>query len=119
MGCLHRQLGEEADLTVEHLVTSPSAEQLSAELFVNVDRNYWGIQSGLRQRLDCSGFQDRLRVGHKPAVHILGLFSRVGVALFVAWAKKQSLVRQRTYSKWCQWNCGHRWHMIHQVTQPL
>jgi len=68
--------------------------------------------------LDCSGFEDRLRVRHKGAVHILGLFSRVGVALFVCWAKKQRLVRERTYPKWREWNSGHRWHMIHQVTQP-
>ena len=118
LGCLHRQLGQEADRTVEYLVTSRTAEQLSAELWLNLDRDYWGIESGLHQRLDCSGFEDRLRVRHKAAVHILGLFSRVGVALFVGWAKKQPLVRERTYPKWREWNSGHRWHMIHQVTQP-
>jgi hypothetical protein len=35
------------------------------------------VESGLHQRLDCSGFEDRLRVRHKGAVHILGLFARV------------------------------------------
>jgi hypothetical protein len=42
----------------------------------------------------------------------------LGVALFVRWAKTQPLVRERTYPKWREWNCGHHWHMIHQVTQP-
>jgi hypothetical protein len=118
LGCLHRQLGREADPTVEYLATSREVGQLSAESFLNLDRDYWGVESGLHQRLDCSGFEDRLRVRHKVAVHILGLFSRVGVALFVCWAQKQRLVRERTYPKWREWNSGHRWHMIHQVTQP-
>lgn len=118
LGCLHRQLGEKADPTVEYLVTSREVGQLCAESFLNLDRNYWGIESGLHQRLDCSGFEDRLRVRHKGAVHILGLFSRVGVALFVCWAQKQRLVRERTHPKWREWNCGHRWHLIHQVTEP-
>lgn len=118
LGCLHRQLGKEADLTVEYLASSRDAGQLSPESFLNLDRDYWGVESGLHQRLDCSGFEDRLRVRHKGAVHILGLFSRVGVALFVCWAKKQRLVRERTYPKWREWNSGHRWHMIHQVTRP-
>jgi hypothetical protein len=118
LGCLHRQLGQQADLTVEYLVTSRDVGQLSAEPLLNLDRDYWGVESGLHQRLDCSGFEDRLRVHHKGAVHILGLFSRVGVALFVRWAKKQRLVRERTYPKWREWNSGHRWHMIDQVTRP-
>jgi len=118
LGCLHRQLGEDAQLTVEYLASSRNAGQLCAESFLNLDRDYWGVESGLHQRLDCSGFEDRLRVRHKGAVHILGLFSRVGVALFLCWAKKQPLVRERTYPKWREWNSGHRWHMIHQVTQP-
>jgi len=45
------------------------------------------VESGLHQRLHCAGFEDRLRVRHKGAVHILGLFARVGVALFVRWEK--------------------------------
>jgi hypothetical protein len=118
LGCLRRRLGEKADRSVEYLVSSRDVGQLCAESFLNLDRDYWGIESGLHQRLDCSGFEDRLRVRHKGAVHILGLFSRVGVALFVCWSPKQRLVRERTDPKWREWNCGHRWHLIHQVTQP-
>ena len=67
---------------------------------------------------DMPGFEDRLRVHHKGALKILGLFSRVGVALFVRWAKMQPRVRDRTFPIWREWNSGHRWHMIHQVTEP-
>lgn len=118
LGCLHRQLGKDAKTKTEYLVTSRAADKLGVEQFLNLDRDYWGVESGLHQRLDCSGFEDRLRVRHKGAVHILGLFSRVGVALFVRWAKRQRLVRERTYPKWREWNSGHRWHMIHQVVEP-
>jgi hypothetical protein len=118
IGCLHRQLGKEAETKVEYLVSSRPAEALPAEQFLNLDRDYWGVESGLHQRLDCSGFEDRVRVRHKGALHILGLFSRVGVALFIRWARKQPVVRERTYPWWREWNSGHRWHMVHQLTQP-
>ena len=117
IGCLHRQSGKQAKLEVEYLVTSRPADQLASEAFLNMDRNYWGVESGLHQRLDCSGFEDRLRVRHKGVIHILGLFSRVGVALFVRWASQQRLVRARTFPNWREWNAGHRCHLIRQVTQ--
>ena len=88
LGCLHRQSGKDAEPEVEYLVTSRVAGKLCPEEFLTTDRQYWGVESGLHQRLDCSGFEDRLRVRHKGAVHILGLFARVGVALFVRWAQK-------------------------------
>ena len=118
IGCLNRQLGQQAEPEIERLVTSRPANQLPPEAFLNMDRAYWGVESGLHQRLDCSGFEDRLRVRHKGVVHILGLFARVGVALFVRWAKEQPLVRSRTFPNWREWNAGHRWHLIRQVTEP-
>jgi hypothetical protein len=117
IGCLHRQSGKEAKLEVEYLVSSRAVSQLSPEGFLNTDRQYWGVENGLHQRLDCSGFEDRLRVRHKGAVHILGLFARVGVALYVHWAKQQRLVRERTFPKWREWNSGHLWQMIRQVSE--
>ena len=118
IGCLARQLGKEADPQIEYLVTSRAAVALPVESFLNLDRDYWGVESGLHQRLDCSAMEDRMRVRHKGAVQILGLFSRVGVALFIPWARKQALVRERTYPWWREWNAGHRWHVIRQVTEP-
>lgn len=119
LGCLHRQIGQKADPQREYLVTSRAADQLDAEAFLNTDRKYWGVESGLHQRLDCSGFEDRVRIRHKGALHIAGLFSRVGVALFVRWAQGQAVVRERTYPWWREWNAGHRWHIIRQITQPV
>jgi glyoxylase-like metal-dependent hydrolase (beta-lactamase superfamily II) len=115
LGCLHRQNGKDAKPEAEYLVTSRAAGKLSPEEFLNTDRQYWGVESGLHQRLDCSGFEDRLRVRHKGAVHLLGLFARVGVALFVRWAKNQRQVRDRTFPHWREWNSGHHWPMIRLV----
>jgi hypothetical protein len=115
IGCLHRQNGQKAKPEVEYLVTSRPPSQLPTEEFLHHDRNYWGVENGLHQRLDCSAFEDRMRVHHKGAAHILGLFARVGVALYRHWSPKQRLVRERTYPKWREWNSGHRWHMIWQV----
>jgi len=55
IGCQHRRLGEKAETKVEYLVTSRSAEKMSPEEFLHTDRDYWGVESGLHQRLDCSG----------------------------------------------------------------
>lgn len=105
-------------MEIEYLVTSRARVDLPSESFLNLDRDYWGVESGLHQRLDCSAFEDRMRVRHKGVVHILGLFSRIGVALFIRWAGQRSLVRERTYPWWREWNAGHRWHIIRQVTEP-
>ena len=118
IGCLARQLGKAAKEEIEYLVTSRAAVDLPIETLLNLDRDYWGVESGLHQRLDCSAFEDRMRVRHKGVVHILGLFSRIGVALFIPWAKQQAVVRERTYPWWREWNTGHRWHIIRQVTEP-
>jgi hypothetical protein len=118
IGSLTRQLGKEAKTEIEYLVTSRAAADLPIESFLNLDREYWGVESGLHQRLDCSAFEDRMRVHHKGVIHILGLFSRIGVALFIPWAQERAVVRERTYPWWREWNAGHRWHIIRQVTQP-
>jgi len=118
IGCLHRQSGQHAKRETEYLVTNRTAAQLPIESFLHLDRDYWGVESGLHQRLDCSAFEDRMRVRHKGVVHILGLFTRVGVALFIGWARQRTRVRERTYPWWREWNAGHRWHIIRQLTQP-
>jgi hypothetical protein len=100
---------------VAYLVTSRVAGQLSPGEFLNSDRAYWGVENGWHQRLDGSAFEDRLRVCHKGAVQTLGLFARVGVALFVRWASQQRLVRARTFPHWRDWNAGHRWRLLRQV----
>lgn len=100
------------------LATSRDAEKLGPEDFLATIRQYWGIENGSHQRLDCSGMEDRLRVRNPNAVTVLGLFQRFSTTLFVAWAQKQPNKRDRTYPTWQELHNGNRWRMIHQVVKP-
>ena len=100
------------------LATSREAEKLGAEAFLGHNRQYWDIENGLHQRLDCSALEDRLRVRDPNAATILGLFHRMSITLFMAWAKTQPNQRDRTYPTWQSRHDGNRWWILRQVTQP-
>jgi hypothetical protein len=97
------------------LATSRERSQMGAEAFLGHNRQYWGIENGTHQRLDCSALEDRLRIHDPNAVEILGFLHRVSISLFTAWADQQSNVRDRTYPTWQADHQAHRWIMIHQV----
>jgi hypothetical protein len=99
------------------LVTSREAEKLGAEEFLGTNRQYWGIENGAHQRLDCSALEDRLRVRDQDAATVLGLFHRMSITLFMAWAQTQPNQRDRTYPTWQSRHDGKRWWIIRQVTE--
>ena len=103
---------------VAWLATSRKPAQLAAEELLATNREYWGIENGLHQRLDCSAFEDRLRVRHPNAVAILSYLHRVSISLFLAWSKTQPNPRDRTYPAWQARHAGNRWNMLHQITRP-
>jgi hypothetical protein len=76
-------LGEKPDL--QYLLTSREATRLTAAQWEAFQRAYWGVESGLHQRLDVSADEDRSRVRHRNAAWILAMFRRVGVSLFMHW----------------------------------
>lgn len=100
------------------LATSRALAQLGPEEFLATHRQYWGIENGDHQRLDCSALEDRLRVRNPNAATVLGLFHRFSITLFVAWAKKQPNQRDRTYPTWQSLHDGNRWRIIRQVVDP-
>jgi hypothetical protein len=102
---------------LDWLATSRTPAQMGAEAFLGNNRQYWGIENGTHQRLDCSVLEDRLRVHDPNAVEILGFFHRASISLFVAWAEKQPSARDRTYPTWQANHQAKRWLMIHQVTR--
>ena len=102
---------------VDWLATSRQSGQMSAEAFLGNNRQYWGIENGTHQRLDCSALEDRLRIHDSNAIEILGFLHRVSISLFVAWAYKQPNLRDRTYPTWQADHQANRWIMIHQVTR--
>lgn len=99
------------------LVTSRESDKLGAEDFLGHNRQYWGIENGAHQRLDCSALEDRLRVRDENAATVLGLFHRMSITLFIAWAKTQRNKRDRTYPTWQSRHEGKRWGIIRQVTE--
>jgi hypothetical protein len=102
---------------VDWLATSREPGQMGPEAFLGNNRQYWGIENGTHQRLDCSALEDRLRVHEPNAVEILGFLHRVSISLFVAWADKQRNPRDRTYPTWQADHQADRWIMIHQITK--
>jgi hypothetical protein len=90
---------------------------MGPEAFLRNNRQYWGVENGTHQRLDCSALEDRLRIHDPNAVEILGFLHRVSISLFVAWADKQPNSRDRTYPTWQADHGANRWMMIHQLTK--
>jgi hypothetical protein len=102
---------------IDWLATSREPGKMGAEAFLGNNRQYWGIENGTHQRLDCSALEDRLRIHDHNAIEVLGLFHRMSISLFVAWAGRQRNPRDRTYPTWQSDHQANRWIMIHQVTR--
>jgi hypothetical protein len=80
---LRQGLGDKPD--AQYLLTSRPPERLSPRQWLEEQRNYWGIEAGLHQRLDMSADEDRSRVRQRNAVWVLGMFRRIAVSLFMHW----------------------------------
>jgi hypothetical protein len=71
------------------LITSAPTSVLPAKLWLQLNRQGWGIESGLHQRLDISYNDDRSRVQNDNALWVLGMFRRIANSLFVQWSSYQ------------------------------
>jgi hypothetical protein len=80
---LRQGLGDKPD--IQYLLTSRPSSPLSPDSWLAQQRAYWGIETGLHQRLDVSANEDRSRVRHRNAAWILSMFRRLGVGLFMHW----------------------------------
>ena len=80
---MRQGLGETADH--EYLLSSREPARLTAQQWEQLQRNYWGVEAGLHQRLDVSADEDRSRVRHRNAAWVLAMFRRLGVSLFMHW----------------------------------
>lgn len=85
---LRQGLGGQPDL--QYLLSSRAPARLTAPQWLAAQRAYWGIESGLHQRLDVSADEDRSRVRHRNAAWILGMFRRLSVSLFMHWRGQDS-----------------------------
>jgi len=78
------------------LATSLPPEQLDACQWLKLNRQAWGIENGLHQRLDISLNDDRCRVRNANGLWILGMFRRLAVSLFMQWRGNQPKPEQKT-----------------------
>jgi hypothetical protein len=70
---------------IEWLITSREPARLNATQWLLADRQYWGVEGGLHQRLDASLREDDCRVHNRNAVWVLGMFRRLAISLFAHW----------------------------------
>jgi len=80
----------------EWLVSSREPARMRADEWLQADRQYWGIEGGLHQRLDASLREDDCRVRHRNAVWVLGMFRRLAISLFAHWRASDSKRRHAT-----------------------
>jgi hypothetical protein len=92
---LVRQHAGRKDETVA-LVTSLPPEVLNAQQWLLANRQSWGIESGLHQRLDVSLNDDRCRVRNANGLWVLGMFRRLANSLFMQWRSQQSKAKYKT-----------------------
>jgi predicted transposase YbfD/YdcC len=67
------------------LVTSVPLSRLDAATWLQLNRQHWGIESGLHQRLDVSHNDDRCRVRNHNAMGVLAMMRRLSNSLFMHW----------------------------------
>jgi hypothetical protein len=68
--CLRQTEGRKDELVA--LITSLEPSRLDATNWLRLNRDHWGIESGLHQRLDISHNDDRCRVRNDNAMLVLG-----------------------------------------------
>ncbi len=86
---IDRKSKTELAVEVEYLLTSLTKDQLDAKAMLRLDRQYWGIESGLHQRLDISAHEDKSRVRTPKAAFNLCLFRRASMSFAIHWIKRQ------------------------------
>ncbi len=67
------------------LITSATPERLSPAAWLQPDRQSWGIENGLHQRLGVSFNDDRCRVQSKAGSWLFGMVRRRATSLYLEW----------------------------------
>jgi hypothetical protein len=67
------------------LVSSAPPERLGPATWLHLNRQGWGIENGLHQRLDVSLNDDRCRVRSNSGMWMLGMFRRIAISLCMEW----------------------------------
>ena len=71
------------------LITSAAPAQLDAANWLRLNRDAWGIENGLHQRLDVSHNDDRCRIRNQNAMWVLAMMRRLSNSLFMHWRQRR------------------------------
>lgn len=91
-----RKSNREEAVEREYLLTSLAAHELTASDMLALDREYWGVESGLHHRLDVGAYEDKSRVRTPKAAFNLCLFRRAANSFAVHWIMRQPNKRLAT-----------------------
>lgn len=81
------------------LVTSCPPENLTADQWLQINRQSWGIENGLHLRLDVTALEDLCRVRTQNAAWVLGMFRRLSISLFAEWKlRNPKQTKHKTYT---------------------
>lgn len=86
--------------TRSYLVTSRPRARLDPTQILFLRRGQWGIEAICHQRLDVSLHEDQSRVRSVSGVAVLGLLSRLSLALFTHACQRPQPVRDKTFPIW-------------------
>jgi hypothetical protein len=84
----------------QYFVTSRPSALLDPVQILLLRRSQWGIETTCHQRLDVSLHEDKSRVRGVSAAAVLGLLSRISLALFQQDCHRPQPVRDKTYPVW-------------------
>jgi hypothetical protein len=78
------------------LITSAEPKRLNAQKWLHLNRVYWGVESGLHQRLDVSYHDDLCRIRSSKGILLMGMFRRLSNSLFMHWRGLQPHPEHKT-----------------------
>jgi hypothetical protein len=81
------------------LITSVEPSRLDATNWLRLNRDAWGIENGLHQRLDISHNDDRCRVRNDNAMLVLAMILRLSNSLFMQWRSLPATPRPRHHNR--------------------
>jgi hypothetical protein len=94
--CLDSDRHPAPGIETEYLITSCPAAALPPGAFLQADRDYWGIETGLHLRLDVSAGEDRSRVRHRTSALNLAMLRRVALSVAIHWIRRHPPRRRPT-----------------------
>lgn len=114
---MDRRIGK-GELHSTWLVTSRSPTRLSAEQWLALEQQRWGIENRTHHPLDVTHREDESKVRHPGATTVLGIFRRLSNALKQGWVQGRPK-REATSRDWVEENHSNRWRGIHLFTRPI